>query len=63
MLESIEESVSRRGRVELLNRVFALSCIINYYPKKVSNPNMDSAEIVYANVEEIIGKTGKCAQL
>ena len=37
-----------------------LGCIINYSYKKVSHPKeMDSAEIVYANVEEIIGKTGK----
>ena len=29
-------------------------------PRKFLDCNMDSGEIVYASVEEIIGKTGKC---
>ena len=37
--------------------------IINYYSKKVSRFNMDSGEIVYAVVEEVIGKTGKSLSL
>lgn len=46
---------------EQVNRVFRASAIINYYSKKVLDCNMDTGEIVYATVEEIIGKTGKCS--
>ena len=41
------------------NRVSTAIAIINYYSNKVSDCNMDSGEIVYATVDEVIGKTGK----
>ena len=43
----------------LLNRVSGIVLLLIITPSKVSSFNMDSGEIVYATVEEVIGKTGK----
>ena len=41
----------------IVNRVFVLLLI--FAPRNFLDCNMDSGEIVYAVVEEVIGKTGK----
>ena len=43
----------------MLNSVLVKGLLLIITPRKFSKNKMDSNEIVYATVEEIIGKTGK----